>query len=149
MNERPAVEVADVFRDCGPRYLAQFGAALTPEQRRAVRDLSACRTAVLGGHVEACDRCDARRVSYNSCRNRHCPKCQGTRTAIWLTREAAHVLPVEYFHVVFTVPAEVAALALQNPPGANPVTRDRSVLAEARHRKRRQRVGVGAGAGLS
>jgi hypothetical protein len=115
VNERPAVEVADVLRDCGPRFVAQFGSVLTPEQRRAVRDLAACRTAALGGHVELCDHCAERRVAYNSCRNRHRPKCRGTRTARWLKREAAHVLPVEYFHVVFTLPEDVAAVALQNP----------------------------------
>ena len=115
MNERPVVEVADVLRDCGPRFVTQFGPVLTTEQRRAVRDLVACRTAALGGHVEACDHCAERRVAYNSCRNRHCPKCQGTQTIVWLKREAAHVLPVQYFHVVFTLPEEVAALALQNP----------------------------------
>jgi hypothetical protein len=115
MSERPAVEVADVLRDCGSRFVTQFAAVLTTEQRRAIRDLSRCRTAELGGHVEACDHCNQRRVAYNSCRNRHCPKCQGSRMAPWLKREAAHVLPVEYFHVVFTLPQEVAALALQNP----------------------------------
>jgi hypothetical protein len=115
VNQRPVVEVADVLRDRGPRFVARFGSVLTAEQRRVVRDLVACRTAALGGHVEACDRCHERRVAYNSCRNRHCPKCRGTQTAFWLRREAASLLPVEYFHVVFTLPEEVAAIALQNP----------------------------------
>jgi hypothetical protein len=115
VNERPAVEVADVLRDCGPQFVARCGSVLTDQQRRAVRDLTRCRTAALGGHIEACDHCHARRVSYNSCRNRHCPKCRGTQAALWLKREAACVLPVEYFHVVFTLPEDVAALALQNP----------------------------------
>jgi hypothetical protein len=115
VNERPAVEVADVLRDCGSRFVRQFASVLTTQPRRALQDLSRCRTAELGGHVEACDHCNHRRVAYNSCRNRHCPKCQGTQMARWLTREAANVLPVEYFHVVFTLPQEVAALALQNP----------------------------------
>jgi hypothetical protein len=115
VSERPVVEVADVLRDCGPRFVARYGPVLTAEQRRAVRDLVACLTAALGGHITACDQCNDRRVAYNSCRNRHCPKCQGTRTALWLEREAAHVLPVQYFHVVFTLPEDVAALALQNP----------------------------------
>jgi hypothetical protein len=115
VNERPTVEVADILRDCGSRFVTQFGTVLTAGQRRTVRDLTSCRTAALGGHVEACDHCAERRVAYNSCRNRHCPKCQGTRMALWLKREAAHVLPVQYFHVVFTLPDEVAALALQNP----------------------------------
>ncbi len=115
VNQRPAVEVADVLRDCGPRFVAQFGSVLTAEQRRVVRDLTCCRTAALGGHVEVCDRCNERQVSYNSCRNRHCPKCSGTQTAEWLKREAANILPVEYFHVVFTLPEDVAAVAIQNP----------------------------------
>jgi hypothetical protein len=97
------------------RFVSQFGSVLTPQQRRAIRDLVACRTAALGGHVEVRDHCNERRVAYNSCRNRHCPKCQGSQMALWLKREATHVLPVQYFHVVFMLPEEVAALALQNP----------------------------------
>lgn len=115
MSQRPTVEVADVLRDCGPQFVARFAAVMTTEQRQAIRDLVACRTAALGGHLEACDHCHQQRVSYNSCRNRHCPKCQGTQMASWLKREAANVLPVEYFHVVFTLPQEVAAVALLNP----------------------------------
>jgi hypothetical protein len=75
------LEVADVFRDHGLAFLDEFGDALSPEQRRVLSDLAACRTAALGGHVEACDRCGHQRISYNSCRNRHCPKCQGTAAA--------------------------------------------------------------------
>jgi hypothetical protein len=115
VNEHPAVEVADVFRDCGSRFVTQFAAVMTAEQRRTLRDLVACRTAILGGHVEQCDHCHERRVAYNSCRNRHCPKCRGTQMALWLRREATHVPPVEYHHVVFTLPEEIAALALANP----------------------------------
>jgi hypothetical protein len=79
-----------------------------------VRAILACRTAALGGHVEACDRCEYRRVSYNSCRNRHCPKCQGEARARWLRARNADLLPVEYFHVVFTVPEQIAEIALRN-----------------------------------
>ena len=79
-----------------------------------MRALLACRTAELGGHVESCDACDYQRIAYNSCRNRHCPKCQGSRQAQWLEDRAKDLLPVEYFHVVFTVPEEIAAIALQN-----------------------------------
>jgi hypothetical protein len=79
-----------------------------------MRALVACRTAQLGGHVESCDSCEFQRIAYNSCRNRHCPKCQGARQAQWLEDRAADLLPVEYFHVVFTMPEELAAIALQN-----------------------------------
>jgi Putative transposase/Transposase zinc-binding domain len=90
-------------------------AALTVEQRRAAEDLSACRTARLGGRVEQCCCCGAREYLYNSCRNRHCPKCQAGCRGDWLQREAGHLLPVEYHHLVFTLPAEVAELARDNP----------------------------------
>jgi hypothetical protein len=88
---------------------------LTVEQRRAVKDLSACRTAALGGRIEECSGCGAREYLYNSCRNRHCPKCQASCRADWLEREASYLLPVEYHHLVFTLPAEVADLARHNP----------------------------------
>ena len=89
--------------------------ALSHEQRRVLRDLVACRTAALGGHVEECDRCGHRQVAYNSCRNRHCPKCQATAAADWMEDREAELLPVEYFHVVFTLPAALSPIALQNP----------------------------------
>src|SRR5262249_45144080 len=82
--------------------------------RKALRDLAACRTAVLGGHVEHCVDCGHERIAYNSCRNRHCPKCQALARAVWLEQQAQHLLPVEYHHVVFTLPAAVAELALAN-----------------------------------
>ncbi|HKB39315.1 MAG TPA: IS91 family transposase [Gemmataceae bacterium] len=98
------------------RFAAQAGLArLSVEQRRVVEDLSACRTERLGGRVEQCSRCAARAYLYNSCRNRHCPKCQASRRAAWLQREAGLLLPVEYHHLVFTLPAEVAELAAHNP----------------------------------
>jgi Transposase zinc-binding domain/Putative transposase len=109
------LEVADVIRSCGPTFLDQFGDSLSSEQRRVLDDLARCRTAALGGHVEACDQCGHQRIAYNSCRNRHCPKCQGTAAAQWLDARASELLPVEYFHVVFTLPEAIGPIALQNP----------------------------------
>jgi hypothetical protein len=111
---RPSLEVADVLRAHGASYLAAQEAHLSRAQRRAVKELALCRTAALGGHTEACGDCGAQRVSYNSCRNRHCPKCQASTRAAWLEREAQTLLPVDYYHVVFTLPAALGPLALQN-----------------------------------
>jgi hypothetical protein len=105
-------EVADVIRRFGEALLRQE--TVSPARQRVMRALLACRTSQLGGHVEACDSCDYQRIAYNSCRNRHCPKCQGSRQAQWLEDRAEDLLPVEYFHVVFTVPDEIASIALQN-----------------------------------
>src|SRR5437870_7058942 len=110
----PRLEEAEVFRRFSTAYLEKFESTVSSEQRRVLRDLVRCRTAELGGHVEACDGCGHRRIAYNSCRNRHCPKCQGGARAEWLGERAAELLPVEYFHVVFTLPAELGPLALQN-----------------------------------
>ena len=112
---RPRLELAEVIRSCGDAFLDEYGATLSPEQRRALRDIAACRTSALGGHMEECDRCGHRRIAYNSCRNRHCPKCQATAAAHWVEAQAADLLPVEYFHIVFTLPAALGPLALQNP----------------------------------
>jgi len=112
---RPRLEVADVFRDHGDAFLDRYGDTLSPERRRALRDIAACRTAALGGHVEECNRCGHQRIAYNSCRNRHCPKCQATAAAQWMEARAAELLPVETFHVVFTLPAMLGPIALQNP----------------------------------
>lgn len=109
---RATHEVADVIRLFGEALLREEW--VSPARQRVMRALLACRTAQLGGHVESCDSCDYQRISYNSCRNRHCPKCQGSRQAQWLEDRADDLLPVEYFHVVFTVPEEIAAIALQN-----------------------------------
>ena len=111
---RPALEVADVIRSHGAAFLEKFGGVLSSTQKKALRELAACRTAALGGHVQRCLDCGHERVSYNSCRNRHCPKCQALTRAAWLEREAEHLLPVEYHHVVFTLPQEVAELASDN-----------------------------------
>jgi hypothetical protein len=111
---RPALEVADLVRVHGAAFLARHGASLSTTQRKALGDVAACRTAALGGHVRRCNACGHEAVAYNSCRNRHCPKCQGSRTAAWLTREASFLLPVDYYHVVFTLPPAVAEVVRQN-----------------------------------
>ena len=111
----PKWEVADVIRRHGEAFLSRHGSHLTSVKKRTLRDLAVCRTAALGGHVAHCLDCGRDRIAYNSCRNRHCPKCQALTRARWLKTEAANLLPVEYFHIVFTLPAEVADLALANP----------------------------------
>jgi len=112
--ERPSLSVADVIRAHVDEFLAERGAAVSPAQRRVLRDLAACRTSVLGGHIYKCDSCGEKRIGYNSCWNRHCPTCLGHRSAEWLEARVRELLPVEYSHVVFTVPEEIAALALGN-----------------------------------
>jgi len=109
---RPAIELADIFRQHGQAYRAAH--ALSRQQLRVMRAIQVCRTAILGGHVESCSQCDFTRIAYNSCRNRHCPKCQNAERAQWLQSRKAELLPVEYFHVVFTVPEEVARIAFYN-----------------------------------
>lgn len=111
---RPGLEVADVIRSLGPRDLEAVSDRLSLDHKRVLGDLAACRTSALGGHVEACDRCDHQRIAYNSCRNRHCPKCQATARAKWMEARSAELLPVPYFHVVFTLPACLGPMALQN-----------------------------------
>ena len=108
------LEVADIFCSLGTDGAEKHGLFLSSEQRRAFSDITLCRTAELGGHVAECDACGYRQISYNSCRNRHCPKCQAAARAEWMKERAAELLPVEYFHVVFTLPQQVAPLALQN-----------------------------------
>ena len=108
------VEVGDVFREHGPSYLASHQARVSHEQRYVLRQLTQCRTASLGGHVLECSGCGKRQIAYNSCRNRHCPKCQGSARHTWLQAREAELLPVPYFHVVFTMPHPIARLALQN-----------------------------------
>jgi hypothetical protein len=115
-DARPLLEVADVIRLYGDRFRARYGKSLSLDQRRAFLALSRCRTAALGGHVCACDHCGVCLNSYNSCRNRHCPKCQAGVAAAWLERECQLLLPIEYHHVVFTLPHELGPLALQNSP---------------------------------
>jgi hypothetical protein len=114
MTKRPLHEVADVVRHYGKRFVEEYGKLLDPIHLRVLQALENCRTAVLGGHVEECDRCRHRVISYNSCRNRHCPKCQGAAREKWLADRTTELLPVPYFHVVFTLPHLLAPLALQN-----------------------------------
>jgi hypothetical protein len=111
---RPGLEVADVFRHYGDAYREQHDATLCTAQRRVMTAIELCRTAALGGHVEHCDQCDHQRISFNSCRNRHCPKCQSLARAQWLEDRRAELLNTQYFHVVFTLPQEIAAIAFQN-----------------------------------
>jgi hypothetical protein len=111
---RPAFEVADIFRRHGTAYRADHAGSLSLGQRRIMAAIEACRTAVLGGHIERCEDCGETRIAYNSCRNRHCPKCQGLARAQWLADRQAELPPVPYFHLVFTVPAPIARIALQN-----------------------------------
>jgi Transposase zinc-binding domain/Putative transposase len=115
VTERPALEVADIIRAHGDEFRAKFAAILSHAQKKALRDIARCRTAELGGHVERCLDCGHERVAYNSCRNRHCPKCQALTRARWLAAQAEHLLPVEYFHLVFTLPDELSDLARANP----------------------------------
>ena len=111
---RVGPEVADIFRRYGAAYRETHGASLCTAQRRVMSAIELCRTAALGGHVERCDRCDHQRVCYNSCRDRHCPKCQSLARAQWLEDRQSELLDIPYFHVVFTVPQPIAAVALQN-----------------------------------
>src|SRR6266446_5500192 len=110
----PALEVADIFRRHGEAFRQARAGHLGGIERRVMGAITACRTAVLGGHVEQCDDCGATRIAYNSCRNRHCPKCQGLTRAQWLADRQAELLPVPYFHVVFTLPAPIGEVAFQN-----------------------------------
>ena len=108
------LEVADIFRQAGPAYREQHADALSRGQRCVMSAIERCRTVALGGHVEQCDDCAHQRIAFNSCRNRHCPKCQSLVRAQWLEDRQADLIPADYFHVVFTLPGEIAAIAYQN-----------------------------------
>jgi transposase-like zinc-binding protein len=112
--DRQKPELADIVRRYGKAYLEKFGASVSAAQRRVMKAIESCRTAVLGGHVEVCDRCRHQRVWYNSCSNRHCPKCQSLARAQWLEDRESELLDTAYLHVVFTVPEQIAEIALQN-----------------------------------
>ena len=114
MQGRPALEVADIFRAHGPAWRDAQRGHLSLAQLKVMSAITQCRTAVLGGHVLRCDGCGLEQVSYNSCRNRHCPKCQSSAAKRWLDARQADLLPVEYYHVVFTLPAPIAEIAYQN-----------------------------------
>ncbi len=109
---RSRFEIADIFRAHGEAYRRSH--VLDYQQARVMRDIMRCRTAELGGHLDVCAACGDRQPSYNSCRNRHCPKCQGLRQLLWLEGRKARILPTHYFHVVFTLPSELRAVALRN-----------------------------------
>ena len=108
------LEVADIFRQEGSAYRQHHAESLSRGQRCVMSAIERCRTAALGGHVEECDHCGHQRIAYNSCRNRHCPKCQSLVRAQWLDDRQADLIPVEYFHVVFTLPEAIATIAYQN-----------------------------------
>src|ERR1700729_2480885 len=112
--DRPKLEVAGVFRRYGAASRQEHGAPMFPGQRRVMAAIEVCRTAALGGHMERCDECGHERNAFNSCRDRHCPKCQSLARAQWLEDRKAELPEVPYFHVVFTVPEEIAAITLQN-----------------------------------
>jgi hypothetical protein len=112
---RPTVEVADILRAQGDRFLDRYEKNFDFQQLKAFRAIQRCRTAALGGHIDACPKCGHRAISYNSCRNRHCPKCQVQAREHWLAARERELLATSYFHVVFTVPHELNVLALDNP----------------------------------
>ncbi len=111
---RSALEVTDIFHSHGAAWRTAHAGHVSLDQLKVMSAIETCRTAALGGHVEACEDCGHTRIAYNSCRNRHCPKCQGAAAREWLAEREADLLPVGYFHVVFTVPAEIAAIAFHN-----------------------------------
>ena len=111
---RPALEVADIFREHGPAWREAQRGHLSLAQLKVMSAITRCRTAALGGHVLRCDGCGTDQIAYNSCRNRHCPKCQSTAAQRWLDARQADLLPVEYYHVVFTLPTPIADIAYTN-----------------------------------
>jgi hypothetical protein len=111
---RSALDVADIFRAHGPAYRLNRAGHLSLGQLKVMSAIEACRTAQLGGHVERCEDCDLVRIAYNSCRNRHCPKCQGAAAQRWLEARQSELLPLAYYHVVFTLPASIGDIAFQN-----------------------------------
>ncbi|MFG5379893.1 IS91 family transposase [Yoonia sp. R2-816] len=111
---RAKLEVADIFRKYGPAWRRANAGHVSLSQLKVMSAIEACRTEALGGHVAACTKCDHQHIAYNSCKNRHCPKCQGPAARDWMAARAEDLLPVEYFHVVFTLPAEIARVALWN-----------------------------------
>src|SRR6202521_4063396 len=109
-----ALEVADIFRGHGPAWREANAGHVSLDQMKVMNAIESCRTAALGGHVERCEDCGHTTIAYNSCRNRHCPKCQGAAAREWLAEREAELLPVPYYHVVFTLPARIADIAYQN-----------------------------------
>lgn len=112
--QRPKLEVADIFRAHGPAYRREHAGHLNLPQLKVMSAIENCRTSAFGGHVAACTKCSHQHIAYNSCRNRHCPKCQGASARDWMQARMEDLLPVEYFHVVFTLPSQIADIAYQN-----------------------------------
>src|SRR5665647_1518697 len=111
---RPALEIADIFRDYGPAWRKANTGHVSLGQLKVMSAIESCRTVALGGHVMRCEDCLHTQIAYNSCRNRHCPKCQGSQALAWMKERKSELLGVPYFHVVFTLPARIAAIAYQN-----------------------------------
>ena len=111
---RPKLEIADIFRAQGPAWRLANAGHVSLSQLKVMSAIEACRTEALGGHVAGCTKCSHHHIAYNSCKNRHCPKCQGPAARDWMEERAEDLLPVEYFHVVFTLPAEIAQIAYWN-----------------------------------
>jgi hypothetical protein len=111
---KPKLEIADIFREHGPAWRQANAGHVNLSQLKVMSSIEACRTEALGGHVAACTKCNHQHIAYNSCKNRHCPKCQGPAARDWMAARAEDLLPVEYFHVVFTLPAEIARIAYWN-----------------------------------
>lgn len=110
---RPRLEVADVFRAAGEAYRDRY--VPTFEQRKVMAAIERCRTSALGGHLDVCTKCGLEKPAYNSCRNRHCPKCQSLTQARWIEGRRERIIPTKYFYVVFTMPQELRTLARRNP----------------------------------
>jgi len=113
---RPSLEVADIFRAHGPAWRRANAGHVSLDQLKVMSAIESCRTAALGGHVACCEKCSHTLIAYNSCRNRHCPKCQAIAAKEWLAEREAELLPVPYYHVVFTLPAAVADIAYHKRP---------------------------------
>src|ERR1039458_9614156 len=111
---RPVLEIAAILRRPGPAWRAAHAGHVSLDQLKVMSAIETCRTAALGGHIEGCEDCGHSRIAYNSCRNRHCPKCQGAAAREWLAEREADLLPVPYYHVVFTLPAQISDIAYQN-----------------------------------
>ena len=114
MVGRPVLEVADIFRAHGPAWREVQHGHLSLGQLKVMSAIEQCRSAALGGHVLRCPACEHHEIAYNACRNRHCPKCQASAARRWLDARAADLLPVDYYHVVFTLPAPISAIAYYN-----------------------------------
>ena len=111
---RPALEIADIFRDHGSAWRQANAGHVSLGQLKVMSAIESCRTAALGGHVERCEDCSYTTITYNSCRNRHCPKCQGSQALAWMKQRKSELLDVPYFHVVFTLPGRIGTIAYQN-----------------------------------